>query len=331
MSNNSVNWKDIIDINKSNNNFWKNFLNLLLKSKNLEIKKLPEKQLKCESISGYCIKRKHEFTKPVRELVKNLNKNDNIFYCHICAKVDCKIKGIRNTEVISQYHNNSINVGDEYFKNGKRWKNLLNEYSNYSVSEFGDVYSKIYNKLLKPELVSKYYRVTLSCGKEKFKRKITVHQLVVICFLDYDENIYSIDHIDRNPLNNHYSNLRQTSMKDNNNNRKNKEGVINIEKFIIIDEEKWEKYTTKEGNDIEVSNKGRIKTKNLITRGQLKKGYHQYNSFLVHRLVAEIFIGVPTNTNMVVNHKNGIKTDNRVENLEWISQQQNTIHGYTIR
>ncbi|NBP16622.1 hypothetical protein EBU95_19900, partial [bacterium] len=74
MSNNSVNWKDIIDINKSNNNFWKNFLNLLLKSKNLEIKKLPEKQLKCESISGYCIKRKHEFTKPVRELVKNLNK-----------------------------------------------------------------------------------------------------------------------------------------------------------------------------------------------------------------------------------------------------------------
>ncbi len=50
-------------------------------------------------------------------------------------------------------------------------------------------------------------------------------------------------------------------------------------------------------------------------------------NYTVHRLIAATFLK-RKNVNETVNHKNGTKTDNRVENLEWCSLKENIQHAF---
>ncbi len=57
------------------------------------------------------------------------------------------------------------------------------------------------------------------------------------------------------------------------------------------------------------------------------QGKDRRRSFLVHRLVARAFLG-PCPLGKEVNHKNGIKSDNRIENLEYVTRAQNIRHSF---
>lgn len=51
--------------------------------------------------------------------------------------------------------------------------------------------------------------------------------------------------------------------------------------------------------------------------------------FLINRFVLMAFLGLPA-PGQECNHKNGIKTDNRVENLEWLTKSENSLHACRV-
>lgn len=122
----------------------------------------------------------------------------------------------------------------------ENWKDCPDYEDCYEVSDHGNVRRKIggmgakQGKVLQQKMykTSRYYHICLS--KNNKPKTYTVHRLVAKAFLLNPDNLPEVDHIDRNKLNNHISNLRWVSKSKNQANRNMMKTNTSGEMYIQI-------------------------------------------------------------------------------------------------
>ena len=126
--------------------------------------------------------------------------------------------------IIRKYENNLIKLNVEVFRE-------IENYDNYAVSSFGRVKNTKTGKILKGS-VDSYGYLIIDLYENAIRKTHKIHRIVANAFIDNPDDKLCVDHKDNDRANNHISNLRFATSKENsrnsklsNNNTSNVKGV----------------------------------------------------------------------------------------------------------
>lgn len=211
--------------------------------------------------------------------------------------------------------------------------------TNYKIDKQGNVLNSKRNKILGGSIKNGYKTVKLTISGKK--KDYLIHRLVAMTFIDNPCDLPQVNHKDGNRLNNDADNLEWISASDNIKHsfsigRKPRQRIIAIDEQIF-DSKEWQKYLN---TSYYISKHGRcanIKTGKFLNASTTNDGYLRYSLYineksiniLAHCLVYNTFNPSDTiNKNEQINHIDGDKKNNSIDNLEKVTNIENMMHSY---
>lgn len=204
----------------------------------------------------------------------------------------------------------------------------------YIICDDGVIYNTNTHQNIYGAPSNGYVMVQLKIGANE-KKSFSFHRLLAEHFIPNPENKPIVHHIDGNPLNNKLDNLMWVTQEENcRMQHKVSPRVPNTIPVFTEEELQSEIWIPYFDTDYEVSSLGRkrhIKSGFITTGSQSKNsGYIRWNMGKIerqaHRAVYEAFH--PDEKIDVINHIDGNRANNRLSNLENISQSENVTKSY---
>ncbi|QIG60064.1 endonuclease [Dishui Lake large algae virus 1] len=233
------------------------------------------------------------------------------------------VKMFGSKKYIDTVNSKPPNTRNELVEN---WKEIPN-FPDYEASTDGRIRNKKTCNVLTPNMIDNYHYVHLYV--DKVPQILSVHRAIALTHIPNPDNKNTVNHKNMNKTDNKVENLEWATHSEQNYQKGYKQKRV-VENHNNLEGEIWKVIDTQP--NYMISNKGRVK--NINTQKVLPCNLANYvevkfsdGRAKVHRLVAKAFLSDYTDE-CVINHKDGNRHNNVVENLECTTQAQNVLHGY---